>query len=59
MHTQNQEWDVGRHDWDVSDTGVAPEGRGLKMHSGGKKQIAVGMHAFRGFPSCKLCCEVG
>jgi len=29
----------------VSDTGVAPEGRGLKMHSSGKKQIAVGMHA--------------
>jgi len=46
-HTQkNQEWEVGRHDWDVSDTGVAPEGRGLKMHPSGKKQIAVGMHAY-------------
>ena len=42
----HQEWDVGRHDWVVSDTGVAPEGRGLKMHSSGKKQIAVGMHAY-------------
>jgi len=27
MHTQkNSEWENGRHDWDVSDTGVASDG---------------------------------
>jgi hypothetical protein len=41
-----QEWEVGRHEWGLSDTGVAPKGRELKMHSGEKKQIAVGMHAY-------------